>query len=358
MRKSGSNSSVTIRDIAKEAGFAASTVSIVLNNAPLARYIRAATKQRIQDIARKLGYRPNQLARSLRSQRNHTVGVMVFDITDPFCTPILRGIESTLYQASFLPILTDVHNERSRFERYLEMLLDRRVEALIIVANWLFVDVNVLGDLEKSNVPTAMIGRELKAGSVSSVTVDNEFGANAAIEHLYSLGHRRIAFIRGPRHITDTAPRWKGIRNFATAKNLEIDPNLVVDLPESSDPLSSFDAGYTLTQKLLQQGQSFTALMAFDDVTALGAIRALHHAGVKVPEQCSVIGFDDISHSSFITPALTTIRQPMPDMGQMAVNIVAENISAIQQQERVAAVHRKLVPQLITRESTGKVNPQ
>jgi len=344
--------------VAKESGFASATVSIVLNNAPLARYIPETTKNRIVRAAKKLGYRPNVFARTLRNQRTHTVGVMVFDMTDPYCIPILRGIENTLYEASFLPILTDVHNERSRFERYLEMLLDRRVEALIIVANWLFVDVNVLGDLEKSNVPTAMIGRELKAGSVSSVTVDNEFGANAAIEHLYSLGHRRIAFIRGPRHITDTAPRWKGIRNFATAKNLEIDPNLVVDLPESSDPLSSFDAGYTLTQKLLQQGQSFTALVAFDDVTALGAIRALHHAGVKVPEQCSVIGFDDISHSSFITPALTTIRQPMPDMGQMAVNIVAENISAIQQQERVAAVHRKLVPQLITRESTGKVNPQ
>jgi len=344
--------------VAKESGFASATVSIVLNNAPLARYIPETTKNRIVRAAKKLGYRPNVFARTLRNQRTHTVGVMVFDMTDPYCIPILRGIENTLYEASFLPILTDVHNERSRFERYLEMLLDRRVEALIIVANWLFVDVNVLGDLEKSNVPTAMIGRELKAGSVSSVTVDNEFGANAAIEHLYSLGHRRIAFIRGPRHITDTAPRWKGIRNFATAKNLEIDPNLVVDLPESSDPLSSFDAGYTLTQKLLQQGQSFTALVAFDDVTALGAIRALHHAGVKVPEQCSVIGFDDISHSSFITPALTTIRQPMPDMGQMAVNIVAENISAIQQQERVAAVHRKLVPQLITRESTGKVNLQ
>jgi len=351
-------SAVTIREVAKESGFASATVSIVLNNAPLARYIPETTKNRIVRAAKKLGYRPNVFARTLRNQRTHTVGVMVFDMTDPYCIPILRGIENTLYEASFLPILTDVHNERSRFERYLEMLLDRRVEALIIVANWLFVDVNVLGDLEKSNVPTAMIGRELKAGSVSSVTVDNEFGANAAIEHLYSLGHRRIAFIRGPRHITDTAPRWKGIRNFATAKNLEIDPNLVVDLPESSDPLSSFDAGYTLTQKLLQQGQSFTALMAFDDVTALGAIRALHHAGVKVPEQCSVIGFDDISHSSFITPALTTIRQPMPDMGQMAVNIVAENISAIQQQERVAAVHRKLVPQLITRESTGKVNLQ
>jgi len=300
---------VTIREVAKESGFASATVSIVLNNAPLSRYIPETTKKRIERAAKKLGYRPNVFARTLRNQRTHTVGVMVFDMTDPYCMPILRGIESTLYEASFLPILTDVHNERSRFERYLEMLLDRRVEALIVVANWLFVDVDVLGDLEKSNVPTAMIGRELKTGSVSSVTVDNECGAHAAIEHLYSLGHRDIAVIRGPKHITDTAPRWKGVRSFAASNQLEINPELVMDLPESSDPLSSFDAGYSLTQELLQRKARFTALMAFDDMTAFGAIRALHTAGIRVPEQCSVIGFDNIAHSSVLTPALTTVAQ-------------------------------------------------
>jgi DNA-binding LacI/PurR family transcriptional regulator len=344
--------------VAKESGFASATVSIVLNKAPLSRYIPETTKKRIERAAKKLGYRPNVFARTLRNQRTHTIGVMVFDMTDPYCIPILRGIESTLYEASFLPILTDVHNERSRFERYLEMLLDRRVEALIIVANWLFVDIDVLGDLEKSNVPTAMIGRELKAGSVSSVTVDNECGSQAALEHLYSLGHREIAFIRGPRHITDTGPRWKGVRSFAAANQLEINPQLIVDLPESSDPLSSFDAGYALTEELLRKRCPFTALMAFDDMTAFGAVRALHKAGVKVPEQCSVIGFDDISHSSVLTPALTSVRQPMPEMGQMAVNIVADGINALQQQVRMAAVHRKLVPQLIVRDSTSKINSQ
>ena len=128
---------ITIRDVAKESGFSSTTVSIVLNNAPLARYIPAATKKRIEKAAKKLGYRPNLFARSLRSKRSHTVGVMVFDMTDPYCTLVLRGIENSLYQSSYLPILTDVHNERSRFERYLEMLLDRRVEALIVLANWL-----------------------------------------------------------------------------------------------------------------------------------------------------------------------------------------------------------------------------
>ena len=347
---------VTIREVAKESGFSSTTVSIVLNNAPLARYIPDTTKKRIERAAKKLGYRPNVFARSLRNQRSHTVGVMVFDMTDPYCTPILRGIESTLFQASFLPILTDVHNERSRFERYLEMLLDRRVEALIVVANWLFVEIDVLGDLEKANIPTAMIGRELQAGSISSVTVDNELGAQAAIEHLFSLGHRQIAFIRGPKRITDTAPRWKGVRNFAKDHDLEIDAALVLDLPESSDPISSFEAGYKLTENLVRQRRPFTALMAFDDMTALGAVRALSKAGIKVPEQCSVIGFDDVAHSSLLTPALTTVRQPMAEMGKMAVSIVSEGITAVQEKRKIVAQHRKLMPELVIRDSTCKVS--
>jgi LacI family transcriptional regulator, galactose operon repressor len=348
----GRRAVVTIREVAKESGFSSTTVSIVLNNAPLARYIPDTTKKRIERAAKKLGYRPNLFARSLRNQRSHTVGVMVFDMTDPYCIPILRGIESTLYQASFLPILTDVHNERSRFERYLEMLLDRRVEALIVVANWLFVEIDVLGDLEKANIPTAMIGRELEAGAISSVIVENELGAHMAIEHLFSLGHRKIGFIRGPKRITDTGPRWKGVRNFAKVHDLEIDPALIFDLPESSDPISSFEAGVKLTEELIRQKRGFTALMAFDDMTALGAIRALRQAGISVPEQCSVIGFDDVAHSSLLTPALTTVRQPLAQMGEMAVSIVSEGITAVQEKQKIVAQHQKLMPELVVRDST------
>jgi len=347
---------VTIREVAKESGFSSTTVSIVLNNAPLARYIPDTTKKRIERAAKKLGYRPNLFARTLRNRRTHTVGVMVFDMTDPYCIPILRGIESSLYEASFLPILTDVHNERSRFERYLEMLLDRRVEALIVIANWLFVDIEVLGDIEKSNIPSAMIGHELNAGSVSSVIVDNEMGGQLAVQHLHSLGHRKIAFIRGPKRIADTAPRWKGVRSFAKAHELEIDPELVLDLPESSDPLSSFDAGIELTEELLRRKHPFTAVMAFDDMTAFGAIRALSKAGIKVPDQCSVIGFDDIGHSRLLTPALSTLRQPMAEMGTMAVSIVSEGISAVQEKRKIVASHRKLPPELVVRDSTRTVS--
>ena len=343
---------VTIREVAKESGFSSTTVSIVLNNAPLARYIPESTKKKIERAAKKLGYRPNLFARSLRSRRSHTVGVMVFDMTDPYCIPILRGIETSLYQASFLPILTDVHNERSRFERYLEMLLDRRVEGLIVVANWLFVEIDVLADLEKSNIPTAMIGRELKAGAISSVTVDNELGARCAIEHLCSLGHRRIAFIRGPKRITDTAPRWHGVRAYTKECGIDIDPELVMELPESSDPLSSFEAGYKLTEDLVRKKIPFTALMAFDDMTAFGAIRALSKAGMRVPEQCSLIGFDDVAHSMLMTPSLTTVRQPMAEMGKTAVSLITEGISAVLEKSKIPAFHRKLIPELVVRDST------
>jgi LacI family transcriptional regulator len=343
---------VTIREVAKESGFSSTTVSIVLNNAPLSRYIPTATKKRIERAAKKLGYRPNLFARSLRSKRSHTVGVMVFDMTDPYCNLILRGIESSLYQASYLPILTDVHNERSRFERYLEMLLDRRVEALIVLANWLFVDINVLADLEKSSIPTTMISRELDTDSISSVIVDNEAGGHAALEHLHSLGHRKIAFIRGPKTLADSAPRWRGIRSFAKTAGLELDPRLILDLPESREPSSSFESGYKLTEELIRQKRPFTALLAFDDLTAFGAIRALAKAGLRVPDHCSVIGFDDVAASSLYTPPLTTVRQPMEAMGTMAVSIAVEGINAILEKRKVVAVHRKMAPELAVREST------
>ncbi|MFZ0479736.1 MAG: LacI family DNA-binding transcriptional regulator, partial [Terriglobales bacterium] len=341
--------------VAKESGFSATTVSIVLNDAPLARYIPSTTKKRIESAAKRLGYRPNVFARSLRSRRSHTVGVMVFDATDPFCTLVLRGIQNSLYQASYLPILTDVQNEHARFERYLEMLLERRVEALIVVANWLFVNIEVLGDLEKSNIPTAMIGRELKNEAISSVIVDNELGGRTAVEHLYALGHRKIAFIRGPKTLTDSAPRWKGVRAFAKARGLQLDERLIADLPESRDPISSFETGYELTEDMLKTKRPFTALMAFDDMTAFGAIRALTKAGMRVPEQCSVVGFDDVAASSLCTPALTTIRQPMAVMGAMATSIVLEGINAVLEKREMPAVHRKVAPELAVRDSTRRV---
>jgi DNA-binding LacI/PurR family transcriptional regulator len=351
-RANGKNITVTMRDVARGSGFSPATVSIVLNNAPLARYIAPATKKRIEEVAKKLGYRPNAMARFLRSKRSHSVGVMFFDITDPYCTPVLRGIENSLYQSSHVPIFADAHNQKNRFERYLEMLLEHHVEALIVVANWTFVDIHVLADVSKRNIPAATICWELPGDTVSSVMVDNETGARLAVEHLHQLGHRKIAFIRGPKLLIDTAPRWRGIQKFAHSAALEIDPALTMQLPDSLDPNSGFEGGYRFTEELLARKKRFTALVAFDDLTALGAIRALTKAGVKVPEHCSVVGFDDVPLSSMAAPALTTVRQPLEAMGELAANLVMEGVNAGLEKRDWSISRHKMNPELVIRDST------
>jgi LacI family transcriptional regulator len=349
---------VKMRDVAEECGVSLGTVSIILNGAPLARYFSPTTKERIKKAAKALGYRPNAMARSLRSSRSHTVGVMFFDVTDPFCTPILRGIENALFEASYVPIVTDAHNQAHRFERYLEMMLERQIEGLIVVANWLFVDINILGDLAKRNVPTAIIGWEGDpgSGSASSVMVDNEAGVRLAMEHLYLLGHRKIAFIRGPKRLIDSAPRWVGIQKFAHAAGWEINPKLVVDLPDHFDPNLGFENAHRLTKELLGRSRDFTALVAFDDLTAYGAIRALTEAGIKIPDQCSVVGFDDVAPSALLTPSLTTVHQPLERMGTMATSIVIDGIDAVLAKRTPATVRHRLIPDLTVRSSTRRIS--
>ena len=343
---------VTMRDVAKATGFSPATVSIVLNNAPLARYIASGTKKKIEETAKRLGYRPNAMARFLRSKRSQSIGVILTDVTDPFCTPILRGIENALYPLAYLPIFADAHNQRERFERYLEMLLERHVDGLIVVANWLLVDIHVLADLNKAEVPTVTIGWEIPGNRVSFVMVDNEAGGRMALEHLHQLGHRRIAVILGPKRLIDSAPRWRGIQKFAQSVKLDIDSSLVTRLPDVFDANASFEHGYRLTEELLQKKKKFTALLAFDDLTALGAIRALAKAGLSVPEQCSVIGFDDVAISGLSVPSLTTVRQPLETMGGAAVNIVMEAIKAGHENRDWSVVAQKLHAELVIRDST------
>jgi len=183
--------------------------------------------------------------------------------------------------------------------------------------------------------------------------VDNEGGGLIALEHLYSLGHRDIAIIRGPKTLFDSSPRWKGIRSFAQSRRLELDTKLIVELDDSRDPMSGFEGGHRLVSDLLKRRRKFSAVLAFDDMSALGAIRALVKAGVRVPEQCSVIGFDDIAPASICTPPLTTVRQPMELMGSQAVHILLEGLRASQETRDWKAQHRKLAPELVVRESTG-----
>ncbi len=313
---------LTLADVARASGFSPSTVSIVLNEAPLSRYVAVKTKEKIRQTADRLGYRPDVFARSLRSQRSRTIGVLVIDLADPFCTSILQGIERKLLPTAYLPIVMDAHNQPHQIERYLEMMIERRVEGLITVANWLLFDIELLEEIDDRQTPTIVVGRDLESPTINSVLVNNEAGGYAALEHLYRLGHRDIAFVRGPRRLADSRVRWKGVRRFAKETGLRLNPGLIRDLPNVMESSSSFDGGRRLTSELIESGQQFTALLAFDDVTAYGAIRALFEAGRSVPRDCSVIGFDDIPAAAISTPALTTICQPMGEMGEYAAGYI------------------------------------
>jgi LacI family transcriptional regulator len=326
----------------------------VLNSAPLSRYIPLSTKTSIKTAAKSLGYRPNPFARWLRDKCSHTVGVIIFDITDPYCTGILRGIQNTLYRSSFLPIIIDVQNDRAHFGRYLELLLDRRVDGLITIANSLSLDVRLLGTLleGEQKIPKVTIGREPGSESISHVVIDNVAGARAALGHLYELGHRKIAFIKGPGMLVDARQRWEGILSFSEEKRLKIDSELVVTLKDASLP---YEGGYNLMRLLLRRKHPFTALMAFDDLTAFGAMRGLIKAGRHVPRNCSVVGFDDAPMGAFYNPPLTTVRQPMEELGSIGARILAEAIRSLNRQKEFIPTRRKIIPKLIIRDSTGRL---
>ncbi len=343
---------VTLLDVARKSGFSPSTVSIVLSEAPLSRYVAAGTKERIRKTAKSLGYRPDVFARSLRSRRSNTVGVLVFDISDPFCVLILRGIEKTLHSTPYLPILMDAHHERKQFEGYLELLMERRVEGLIVVANWLFDEGGLLAGLKNKKMPTVVVGRDLSDKKIGSVIVDNEAGGYEAIKHLYQLGHRRIAVIRGPRMLSDSNRRWAGIQRFAAEQGLTLDARLVRELPGAIDPISGFQGGVQLVDELIRSRLKFTALVAFDDLTALGAIRALARAERSAPRDCSIIGFDDVPLAALSTPGITTIRQPMEEMGRVATHRLLDVLRKDDGQGEVPPDLQLQPPSLVLRDST------
>jgi LacI family transcriptional regulator len=337
---------VTLRDVAKESGFSPTTVSLVLNNAPLARSIPLRTQTTIKKVAQVLGYQPNQFARSLRNSKSQTVGVMVYDVTDPFCNQIIKGIEDSLYRVNYLPILTDIQNDRARLKPFVEMLVRRRVEGIIALDHH---KSKITADLDGLRVPTVIIGRELEQRSVSSVVVDNRLGGQIAIAHLHFLGHRKIAFIKGPRALIDSKERWKGVCAFAQGVGLELDSELTAELGEHT---SSHEIGHDLTRKLLGRERAFTALMAFDDMTAFGAVRALKLAGKDVPRDCSVIGFDDVATAAYYNPPLTTVRQRMEALGSRGVELLIDSIKTVHARRPLVPIHHRAVPELVVREST------
>jgi len=340
---------VTIREVAGKCGVSVTTVSMVLNDGPSAQRISEPTRKRIWKAANRLGYRPNLFARTLRSQRSRSLGVMVFDITDPYCAQILRAIETHLQASGYFSVLADLQNDHTQFQRCVNMLLERRVEGIIAIANWISVEAKLLAQISTRNIPAVIIGRELTGNAISSVAVDNEAGTRQALQHLYELGHNKIAFIRGPRTLMDSAQRWSGLESFAREVGLRLDPQLVVEIKGRN---STYTEGYQLMEQLLERNRDFTALLAFDDLTACAAIRALTKSGRIVPRDCSVVGCDDIPSSAFYNPPLTTIQQQLEMQGSLGAEIIEELIRASAEKRVSPPRHRKVVPRLIVREST------
>ena len=348
-RKSGH---VTLLDIARASGFSVSTVSIVLSEAPLSQNVAVTTREHIRTISQQLGYHPDAYARSLRRRSTQTIGVLAFDLSDPFCTPIMRGIQAGLRSAGYLPLMVDAQAQRKLFDSSLHMILERRADGVIVIASWVFEETNLLADVKKNNVPIVIVGRDLVSRGIDSIMVDNEMGGALAAHHLKELGHRRIAVIRGPREMCDSEPRWVGIQKVAAQDGLELDPKLVFQLPGIADPASGFEGGLRLAKIMLASGRPFTSVIAFDDLTALGVVRGLTEAGLRIPEDCSVMGFDDVLPAEVATPAMTTIRQQLKEMGLEAAERVLQGIKRGPGKAEKARLH-KPSPELVVRKSTA-----
>lgn len=344
---------VTLLDIARACGCSISTVSIVLSEAPLSQNVAVTTRQKIRAMAQQLGYHPDAFARSLRRRRSQTIGVLAYDLSDPYCIPIVRGIQAGLHPASYLPLLMDAQTERGLFDKYLPMILERRAEGVIVIASWIFDETGLLTDIEKNNVPIIMVSRDLTGRGISSVLVDNEAGGALAMCHLRELGHRQIAVIRGPEKLFDSGPRWEGVKRAATEGGIELDQRLVFQLPNSVDPTSSFAGGLDCAQQMLASGSPFSAVLAFDDLTALGVVRGLNTAGLQVPADCSVLGFDDVLPAAVATPAITTIHQPLKEMGLLAAEWMLDEVEAREQGRAQKPKLHKAQPELVLRMSAA-----
>lgn len=327
---------VTLKSLAVHLGLSAGTVSSVLNNSPAARSIPEHTRNRILEAARELKYRPNFLARSLRVQRTYTVGVIAEEIGDPYGATVISGIETYLVRNKFF-FLTVAHRHDPELMRtYSQLLLTRGVEG--------FITIDTSVDQQPS-LPTVAIAGHQRVPNVTNIILDHHRAARLVLQHLLDLGHRQIAFFRGPGSSSDAIPRWTAIQETAAELNVAIDPELVVqleDIPQISD------IGFQPARALLAKGRPFTALFAYNDPSAVSAMSAFHQAGLSVPYDISIVGFDDIPLASFAIPPLTTVRQPLFEMGTAAAQILLDRI-----EDRAPFVPEvALAPELIVRKST------
>jgi DNA-binding LacI/PurR family transcriptional regulator len=337
----------TLKDLASHLNLSPATISLVLNRSPVADAIPEETQQRVFAAARDLGYRPNYIAVSLRSRRTNSIGVLVPEVSDPWAAEIVSGIESHLLANDYHYLVTSHRRSTQKLlEDDLELLTRRAVDGIILLATELH---------DPPLLPTVVVSGHTRVKGLSNVVIDHDRAARLALTHLKELGHRRIALFRGQPGSSDTDDRSRAIFKAAASLGLEIPKELTLQLSgddedESFAPDAAYQEGYAFGQRLLARRVEFTALFAFDDASAIGAIRAFLDAGLRVPEDVSVVGFDDIQNAAFHNPRLTTVRQPLREMGQIAARVLLERIN---DPERTDSAFVVVDPELIVRDSTG-----
>lgn len=330
---------VSLKRLAEHLGLSSATVSIVINRTPLSDMIPQDTKDRIWEAARRFNYRPNIIAKSLRQQRTYSVGVLLPEFSDGYSALVLSGIEDHLLAREYAWLAASHRHKNELIREYPHLLYTRAVEGLITVDT---------PYEEKLPFPVVSVSGHAQTPGVTNIVLNHERAAELALVHLHVLGHRQIAFIKGQSFSSDTAVRWQSIRKVCKRLDLDIDPQLTAQLEGiSPSPIT----GYEAAKRILAGQKRFTALFAFNDVSAIGAIRALQESGLHVPDDVSVVGFDDIAAAAYHIPAITTIRQPLVKMGALAAETLIARISAPNDESEASTV--EVEPELVVRESTA-----
>src|SRR5271163_2132899 len=329
---------VTLKSVADRLGLTPGTVSATLNNSPAARSIPAHTKARIFEAAQELKYRPNFFARTLRMQRTFTIGVIAEEIGDAYGSQVISGIENYLTRQNYFFLTVVHHHDPKLMQTYSQILAERGVEGFITV------DTSIL---EEPSLPTVAVAGHRKVNGVTNIVLDHKHAVRLALEHLKSLGHERIAFLRGQPFSSDSEERWNCIVELAQELNIRVRPELTVQIV---DRISTPEVGFPVTQELLARNEPFTAIFAYNDISAIGAMWALREAGLRVQHDVSVVGFDDIPGAAFAEPGLTTVRQPLVRMGEIAAQTLVSQL-----EDREGYVPEIAIePEFVVRDSTAK----
>jgi DNA-binding LacI/PurR family transcriptional regulator len=336
---------VSLKELAEHLDLSPATVSLVINRSPVADSIPQETKDRIFAAVKKYKYRPNFFARSLRARRSFTVGVIVPEVSDGYSASVMSGVEDYLLQEGYFYFVVSHRHRADLIDEYPRLFLQRSVDGLIAVDTPWSLSLKV---------PVVTVSGHNQVKGVTNVVLDHVRAAELAIKHLAELGHRQIAFIKGQEFSSDTHYRWSAIEQISRELGLQIDPRLCVQLEGTE---AGSDPGYQATVRLLERRVPFTAIFAFNDHSAIGAVARLKEHGLQIPQDVSVVGFDDIPSARTNNPSLTTVRQPLRAMGEMAANALLRYIDpqqGVQAREEMPAT-LTVKPDFIVRNSTAGV---